>query len=534
MEVRPDKALFKAIKNNSQDDVRALVAAKPGLLRDAASGGGMVLPVGYAVQNIAFGDGATAVEMVLLLCELGADVNGRGSDTADTPLLTAVMESPYTERLVEILLARGADPRLTNIDGNTALQETRNPNVQDMLRAAAARPPPPAPAPAPPPPRAVVHTPVPPPQPAPAPAPPPAPEPAPALPAEPAGPITEEGWARLDRFQVKDRAYRLKIRMTELGDSVMLADFEVIRLVGTGANAFVYLAKCRLAGQLAEHTDTLVVLKVLLHYKQPGGAALDATSSLQDRTFVAAVREEVKGPNFEAVRPNFVHVLGHFTDDGLALKQYLELDPEGDFVDPNTAFIVMPLFSGGDLQKRLEKCQAAGALRKPLEEKEILDYLMQILDAVDKLLRVGQAHRDIKPDNLFFTPKLDGIALGDFGELGLVQLEFTKGVTSPGGAPGNLAPEVTAAIEALADSATATIDYSKNDVFAVGIVAYKMVSGDNDAEPWADGVARTAETMRPLPEGCCSPGLKTLIEDGLLNPVVVSPATVACDPCTVF
>ena len=61
-----------------------------------------------------------------------------------------------------------------------------------------------------------------------------------------------------------------------------------------------------------------------------------------------------------------------------------------------------------------------------------------------------------------------------------------------------------------------------SDVFAVGIVAYQMVCGDADAYPWADNVERTAETMRPLPEGRCSPELKTLIEDGLLNPVFVS------------
>jgi serine/threonine protein kinase len=325
--------------------------------------------------------------------------------------------------------------------------------------------------------------------------------------------------------------------MTELGKpgvaqpspaEIMLADFEVIRKVGTGANAFAYLAKCRPGGRLDDHTDTLVVLKVLLHYKQPGGAELGATSSSLDRTFIKDVAKEVKGPNFEEVRPNFVHILGYFTDDALALPEYLALDPEGDFVDPNTAFIVMPYFSGGDLQTRLEKCQAEGDLREPLAEKEIIDYLMQILDAVRKLVSVKDAHRDLKPDNIFFTPARDGAALADFGELGPVQLEFTKGVTSPGGAPGNFAPEVTAAIEGLADGATATIDYSKNDVFAVGIVAYKMVCGDKDAEPWADGVPRTAETMMRLPEGRCSPGLRTLIEDGLLNPVFVSTQAICC------
>ena len=59
-----------------------------------------------------------------------------------------------------------------------------------------------------------------------------------------------------------------------------------------------------------------------------------------------------------------------------------------------------------------------------------------------------------------------------------MQLEFTKGSTSPGGAAGNLAPEVAETIAALDNGATATIDYSRNDVFAVGLIAYKMVMGD--------------------------------------------------------
>ena len=68
-----------------------------------------------------------AVEMVETLCALGADVNDRGCDTADTPLLTAAcLSSPHMAPLVRLLLQRGADPRLTNIDGKTAVQECKN------------------------------------------------------------------------------------------------------------------------------------------------------------------------------------------------------------------------------------------------------------------------------------------------------------------------------------------------------------------------------------------------------------------------
>jgi hypothetical protein len=37
--------------------------------------------------------------------------------------------------------------------------------------------------------------------------------------------------------------------------------------------AIVYLAKCRTEGQLRAHADTMVVLKVLIHYKQQGSTS---------------------------------------------------------------------------------------------------------------------------------------------------------------------------------------------------------------------------------------------------------------------
>ena len=70
---------------------------------------------------------SAAVEMVKTLLDLSADVNDRGYDTADTPLLTAAsFPSEHMGRLVELLLERNADPRLTNVDGNTAAQECNN------------------------------------------------------------------------------------------------------------------------------------------------------------------------------------------------------------------------------------------------------------------------------------------------------------------------------------------------------------------------------------------------------------------------
>ena len=100
------KALFKAIKNNEHERIRELVATYPSILQEAASNGGTTKAVGYAVQKIVFGDGSTSVDMIGTLCDLGAGVNDRGSDTSDTALLTAVMPSPHTERLVEVVVCQ--------------------------------------------------------------------------------------------------------------------------------------------------------------------------------------------------------------------------------------------------------------------------------------------------------------------------------------------------------------------------------------------------------------------------------------------
>eukprot|EP01045_Picozoa_sp_COSAG04_P020903 COSAG04_NODE_2193_length_4561_cov_46.389960_5_plen_571_part_00 len=341
-----------------------------------------------------------------------------------------------------------------------------------------------------------------------------APHAAPGPPPAPEGPATLESWARLDRFQVRDRSYRMKMRLTALGGSVSqmatgsctvkLADFEVIKQLGTGANAFAYLAKCRAGGQLDAHQDMMAVLKVIVKYKQAGGAELGAEI---DRAFLENVKKEASGPAFPEFRDNIVHILGVFMDNADQLKEYRELDPDGEFVDVRTSFIVMPLFAGGDLEGLLKRCKEQGT---NLEENTILDYTMQMLDAVVKLLKHGNTHRDLKADNIFFTGNKKDLALADFGELGPVQLEYKDGV-SPGGASGNYAPEVTNAIAGLAAGATVTIDYSKNDVFAVGKICYKMAMADNDAEPWPSEMPdrdRAAGNMVRIPEGKYSPGLK--------------------------
>eukprot|EP01046_Picozoa_sp_COSAG06_P096185 COSAG06_NODE_42287_length_383_cov_0.728873_1_plen_127_part_11 len=119
-----------------------------------------------------------------------------------------------------------------------------------------------------------------------------------------------------------------------------------------------------------------------------------------------------------------------------------------------------------------------------LSEATILNILTQVVDAIVKLQKptptspVGIAHRDLKPDNIFFAGSKKELALADFGEVGPLKLTFVKGTTSPGGAPDYIAPEIRAHISGMADGVTETIDYSKNDVYAIGMIGYAMCTGN--------------------------------------------------------
>lgn len=206
-----------------------------------------------------------------------------------------------------------------------------------------------------------------------------------------------------------------------------------------------------------------------------------------------------------------VHVLGWFTDDALALDEYRALDPDGEFMDARTAFIVTPFFCGGDLESIIKK-------GRPIPEPTVLSILAQVIDAVVKLQKHNRAHRDLKPDNVFFCGDHESLALADFGEVGDLHLDFKKGQTSAGGAPDYLAPEILAQISSMADGSTAEIDYAKNDVYAVGIIAFKLCMHDMNASPWPDASAPSAERLRQIPPDAYSESLRTFIERGLLSP----------------
>jgi len=149
-----------------------------------------------------------------------------------------------------------------------------------------------------------------------------------------------------------------------------------------------------------------------------------------------------------------------------------------------TNYLVMEYVEGETLEARLQR----GAL--PL--KQVLEYGMQVCDALEKAHRAGIVHRDLKPGNVMLTAS--GAKLLDFGlakpALLSVQATSGKGNLTPSTPTMNLSM-LTAKPAALTQQGTivGTFQYMapevlqgqeadpRSDIFGFGCVLYEMVTG---------------------------------------------------------
>jgi len=130
------------------------------------------------------------------------------------------------------------------------------------------------------------------------------------------------------------------------------------------------------------------------------------------------------------------------------------------YEDVNHVYIVMELVEGSELFDRIVS-------KGYYTEKEAINVIKQILDAVRYLHENGIAHRDLKPENLLCSGEGDDeiVKIADFG----LSKMFTAGekLMTGCGTPGYVAPEVLLSEE---------YD-NKVDLWSIGVITYILLSG---------------------------------------------------------
>ena len=142
----------------------------------------------------------------------------------------------------------------------------------------------------------------------------------------------------------------------------------------------------------------------------------------------------------------------------------------------NQPFLAMEFLDGQTLKHRIG--------RQPMSIELVLDWGVQIVDALDAAHAKGIIHRDIKPANIFITARGQAKVL-DFG---LAKLTPTRGIAEPGN-PSVMATASDQDVLTRPGAAIGTVAYmspeqvrgeeldTRTDLFSFGVVLYEMVTG---------------------------------------------------------
>jgi DNA-binding SARP family transcriptional activator/tRNA A-37 threonylcarbamoyl transferase component Bud32 len=205
------------------------------------------------------------------------------------------------------------------------------------------------------------------------------------------------------------------------------AEFDVLRRIGEGSVAAVYLAREPALGRL-------VAIKVL--------ADRFVGDVVAERRFEREARASagIQHPNVATV-----FRIGR-TAAGVP-------------------FLVLPYVDGGSLEDRL-----AAAGRLPIAEAR--RYVGQAAAALAAAHRMGIVHRDLRPANLLYDRATDRVLLGDFGLAAVLETgqERVMRLTRPGESLGD--PRYASPEQLAGEPVT-----ERTDVYSLGMVAFELLTG---------------------------------------------------------
>jgi tetratricopeptide (TPR) repeat protein/tRNA A-37 threonylcarbamoyl transferase component Bud32 len=177
----------------------------------------------------------------------------------------------------------------------------------------------------------------------------------------------------------------------------------------------------------------------------------------------------------KTIRPELAHdarVVDRFFKEALATSRIRDERLPQIFdqarLPDDTPYMVMELLEGEDLGHRLA--------RGPLEPRYATRVMLEVLEVLDRVHRLGIIHRDLKPQNIFLAKSE---LLGEVPKLldfGVAHFE-TDAATRPGEVMG------TPLYMALEQSDTTLRVGAWTDVFSAGVVLYEAIAGAG-RRPW--------------------------------------------------
>jgi DNA-binding response OmpR family regulator len=207
-----------------------------------------------------------------------------------------------------------------------------------------------------------------------------------------------------------------------LGARIRIPGIKVLRLIGEGGMARVYLAS-------REGDDEPLVVKILRREVLSNRTALERF--LEEYSLVERIQSR-----------HVARIYGHGNLD-------------------EHAYLVMEFFEGGDLNRRLDG--------KPLAPDEALRIFRELMFALGEIHEKGILHRDLKPQNLMF--RQDGtLAILDFGIA--KQIDATVDRTNAGeilGTPRYMSPE----------QVQGRVLDLRTDIYSAGVLLYQMLTGSH-------------------------------------------------------
>ena len=228
----------------------------------------------------------------------------------------------------------------------------------------------------------------------------------------------------------------------QIGARIRIPGIKVLRLIGEGGTARVYLAS-------READDEPLVVKIL---------RAEITS---DRRALARFMEEYS--LVERIQSTHVaHIFDHGNSEG-------------------HAYLVMEFFEGGDLNKRLGG--------KPMPPPEALRLFRELMFALGDIHEKGILHRDLKPQNMMF--RTDGtLAVVDFGIAKHIDAIDRTGQGEILGTPRYMSPEQVQ---------SRVLDL-RTDIYSAGVLLYQMLTGQHlfDGETAVEVALHHINTPPPL------------------------------------